>query len=123
MNALKENYEISEDWDGEKNIGLTVDWDYENGKVHLSMPGYVERALKQFQHDQPKRRQDSPYPWNPPKYGQKTQYAEAEDESPQLGKEEKKFIQRVIGHVTAPHTMQWQCEPYTTQRSHPAKPW
>ena len=30
MNTLKGNYEISEDWDGEKYIGLTIDWDYEN---------------------------------------------------------------------------------------------
>jgi len=41
-------------------IGLTVDWDYKMGKVHLSMPGYVTKALRQFNHEPPKRRQDSP---------------------------------------------------------------
>ena len=46
MNALKEDYEISEDWEGAKCIGLTVDWDYERGEVHLSMPGYVTKALQ-----------------------------------------------------------------------------
>jgi len=30
MNALKENYGITEDWDSEKYIGLTIDWDCEN---------------------------------------------------------------------------------------------
>ena len=46
MNALKEDYEISEDWEGEKYIGLTIDWDYENGEVHVSMPGYMTKALQ-----------------------------------------------------------------------------
>ena len=67
MNVLKETYEISEDWEGEKYIGLTFDWDYDGEEVHISMPGYVAKALKQFQHEKPKRRQDSPYPWTPPK--------------------------------------------------------
>ena len=61
------------------------------------MPGYVAKALNQFQHEKPKRRQDSPYPWTPPKYGAKVQYAEGEDESPPLGKEEKRFVQQVTG--------------------------
>ena len=46
MNALKEDYEISENWHGEKYIGLTFDWDYDRGEVHISMPGYVAKALK-----------------------------------------------------------------------------
>ena len=95
MNALKENYEISEDWEGEMYIGLTFDWDYDEGEVHISMPGYVAKALKQFQHEKPKRRQDSPCPWTPPKYGAKVQYTEGDDESPPLDKEKKRFIQQV----------------------------
>ena len=46
MNVLKETYEISEDWEGEKYIGLTFDWDYDGEEVHISMPGYVAKALK-----------------------------------------------------------------------------
>jgi hypothetical protein len=61
--------------EGKKYIGLTIDWDYENGKVHVSMPGYVSKALKQFDHKTPRKKQDSPYPWNTPKYGEKIQYA------------------------------------------------
>ena len=47
-----------------KYIGLTVDWDYKKGEVHISMSGYVEKALKQFQHKPPRRKQDSPYTKN-----------------------------------------------------------
>ncbi|KAL7480508.1 LOW QUALITY PROTEIN: hypothetical protein ACHAW6_006199, partial [Cyclotella cf. meneghiniana] len=39
--ALKENYTISVDWEGEKYVGLKLDWDYDKRKVPLSMPGYV----------------------------------------------------------------------------------
>jgi hypothetical protein len=52
INILKEHYEISEDWLGSKYIGINFDWDYENRRVHLSMPGYIEKALKRFWHQQ-----------------------------------------------------------------------
>ena len=29
ISVLKEHYEISEDWEGKKYVGLTFDWDYE----------------------------------------------------------------------------------------------
>ncbi len=55
METLKQNYKITEDWSGSKYIGLTFDWDYENRKVHLSMPGYVQKSLKRFEHTAPKK--------------------------------------------------------------------
>ena len=37
------------DWlRGEKYIGLTLDWDYQEGKVHFSMAEYVEKSLSKF---------------------------------------------------------------------------
>ena len=44
--VLKEHYEIEEDWSGSKYIGLTLDWDYQRGQVHLSMPSYVSKLYK-----------------------------------------------------------------------------
>ncbi len=32
-------------WKGEQYCGLTLKWDYEGKKVHVSMPGYVTKAL------------------------------------------------------------------------------
>ena len=46
VDTLEENYEISEDWEGKKYCGLTLEWDYEARKVHVSMPGYVQDALQ-----------------------------------------------------------------------------
>ena len=73
MAVLKEHYTVTEDWGGTKYIGITLDWDYEGRKVHLSLPGYNTKALKRFNHEPPSKRQDSPYPHTPPKYGAKLQ--------------------------------------------------
>jgi hypothetical protein len=61
------------------------------------MPGYVKKALKRFQHEAPSKPQNQPHPHIPPKYGAKVQYAEPEDTSPKLNKDEKRFIQEVTG--------------------------
>jgi hypothetical protein len=45
INMLKELYEVKEDWEGQQYLGITLDWDYKNCDVHLSMPEYVEHAL------------------------------------------------------------------------------
>jgi hypothetical protein len=46
INILKQHYEISEEWTGTKYIGITFEWDYTNKMVHLSMPGYISKALQ-----------------------------------------------------------------------------
>ena len=50
LNALKKDYIASEDWEGMKYLGLTIEWNYKNGQVHLWMPGYVSKALLRFEH-------------------------------------------------------------------------
>ena len=35
LSILKEHYEILEEWSGSKFIGLTVEWDYRNKRVHV----------------------------------------------------------------------------------------
>jgi len=48
ISVLKEHYSIDTDWDGTRYLGLTLDWDYVGGKVHLSMPGYIKRFFTTF---------------------------------------------------------------------------
>ena len=43
--VVEKHYEITADWKGKKYIRITLDWDYERRRVHLSMPGYVKAAL------------------------------------------------------------------------------
>ena len=46
MSVLRNSYTIMHEWKGKKYIGITLDWDYEQRQVHLSMPGYIEKALQ-----------------------------------------------------------------------------
>jgi hypothetical protein len=41
------------DREATKYIGLTIEWDYENGKVHMHMPGYLAKATTCFKHETP----------------------------------------------------------------------
>jgi len=96
--TLEEKYKVTLEWDGRRYIGITLDWDYKRRQVHLhlSMPGYIKKALKQFKHERCKL-QHQPYPSAIIKYGAKTQYATAKSTSLQLDKHGKKFIQQVCG--------------------------
>ncbi len=71
--VLKLHYKLTCDWTGTCYIGITLDWDYKKRQVHLSMPNYVKRALKQFQHIAGTLQQ-SPYPSVPIQYGANPQH-------------------------------------------------
>ena len=97
--VLESYYPLSTNWTGDRYIGIHLDWDYRNRKVHLSMPGYKDRALKQLQHKMPTEPQHSPFPTKPIKYGAKKQYATQESTAPPLDQKGKKFIQQVCGKL------------------------
>ena len=97
IQALKQDYEIEEDWEGTRYLGITLDWDYKKREVHLSMPGYVERALARFGHLIPKIPQHQPHKHTVPTYGATIQYAKDRDVTNLLSKEDKKYIQQVLG--------------------------
>jgi hypothetical protein len=46
IKTLKADYKIDEDWKGERYLG-PIDWDYTKREVHLTKPGYVDKALWQ----------------------------------------------------------------------------
>ena len=80
LNCIRKNYEITVDHGGTRYLGITLEWDYVNRKVHLLMPGYVPKVLKRFKHKPPLKPQDQPYPHvPPPDYGAKIQYAKTAD--------------------------------------------
>ena len=95
MSVLQESYAITPEWKEEKYIGITLGWDYEQRQVHLSMPGYVEKALQQFNHPYPTKQQDLPYPHTPVKYRAKIQYAKTPVDTQSVSEVDKKFIQQV----------------------------
>jgi hypothetical protein len=97
MSTLKQLYSVSEDWDGARYCGLTLDWDYANRTVDISIPGYIERALMRFEHPPPTRPQHSPHAWTKPTYGAAIQYAPIHDNSAALDAKDTKRVQEVLG--------------------------
>jgi hypothetical protein len=94
---LKEHYKCSQDWGGARYLRMTINWDYINKSVHVSMLDYVPEALIRFQHTPLAKPQHQPYPHIKPMYGVTKQYAETIDTSPPLSKEDKKYVQEVVG--------------------------
>ena len=117
MKTLKKYFPVTEDWKGNRYIGITLDWDYQKRQVHLTMPGYVQKALKQFQHEKPTKQQDSPFPYVEPTYGAKKQYAKATSTSPKLDKKGKCFIKQVCGNFSILWTSCRQHSPHADQRN------
>ena len=71
INAVKDHYEVTVDWEGKLYIGMNLNWQYDKGYVDVSMNGYARRALDKFGHKPPSRPQHAPHPYNAPVYGSK----------------------------------------------------
>jgi hypothetical protein len=84
MASITNNYDISSDWTGSAYCSLKLDWDYINGTVDLSMPGYLKADLHKYQHPSPTHPEHAPHQWNLPVYGAKKQYVEDTQDSPPL---------------------------------------
>jgi hypothetical protein len=84
MTTLQHLYTGSEDWTGTCYCDLTLTWDYANGTVDLSIPGYIAHALKRFEHQSPLIAQHAPHAWLKPTYGGAKQHLTPPlcDESP-----------------------------------------
>ena len=61
IQMLKKNYDILIDRTGKNYCGLTFEWHYKEGFVDVSMPMYVQKALKKFLHPTPQRPQYAPH--------------------------------------------------------------
>jgi hypothetical protein len=95
IESLCKYYKVKVTLDGKDFFKIELDWDYENGKVHLSMAPYLKKALLQSDNIAPSKHQDSPYP-HLTQIRSKTQYAEY-DQSPPVGPQEQMHFQRSNG--------------------------
>ena len=50
LSALRALYEITVDYHGSRFLGISINWDYQNGTVDISMPKYITKILTRFQH-------------------------------------------------------------------------
>jgi hypothetical protein len=97
LHALQQYYTISTDLTGTSYIGLTIEWDYVQRTVDISMPGFIERALQRFNHPLPGRPQHSPHRAPRPIYGKDQQLTPKPDVTPLLDAADNKRIQEIIG--------------------------
>ena len=99
ISALQTNYETTIDWSGSLYCGLNLKWNYEKGFVDVSMDGYVQRALRRFQHVPSSTRcQHAPHPWQRPSYGRQTpQSPTSHPVSPPLDDAGTRRIQAITG--------------------------
>jgi hypothetical protein len=75
------NYQLSIDGEGSRYCSLTLKWDYKARTCDISMPGFIERALKRFNLPAPARPELSPNPWERPNCGAKSQLTPVLDTS------------------------------------------
>jgi hypothetical protein len=97
-NALLQTYELTTDWTATVYSGMTLKWDYKNGTINISMPGYVSNVLSKFQQDAPKHPQHTPSRYVTPMYGAKARYG-TKDETLPLMSTKCLTIQKVTGSV------------------------
>jgi hypothetical protein len=88
---------MSSDWNGTAYCGLTLDWNYQDRTVDLSMPVYIKAALHKYQHPAPARPEHSPHTWNPPIYGAKTQFVSDPTPSPAISDKDVNKLQQLTG--------------------------
>ena len=96
IEAVRKKYPFKIDWEGKQYIGIHLTWDYIRREVRTAMNGYVEQALKEFEHLTPKQHYNAPSKIERPDYGQKVQYVKL-DHSPAITAHQVKFIQKVTG--------------------------
>jgi hypothetical protein len=99
ITTLRKHYKLSEDWEGALYCGITLDWDYQNRTLDISMPNYVSKLLTKFQHKAPNRPQHSPHRAPPKKYGTAAHDPIPPDTTPPINAPRIKTIQQVIGGI------------------------
>ena len=60
---------MSTEWESKNVIGLTIEQEYKNRHVDISMPDYISKSLERFQHPKPKKPQYALHRWTTPAYG------------------------------------------------------
>jgi hypothetical protein len=99
ITTLRKHYKLSEDWTGSLYCGITLDWDYTNRTLDISMPGYIIKLRAKFDHQKPTKPQNSPHRAPKKQYGKSAQDPIPPNLTPPINAARIKVIQQVIGGV------------------------
>ena len=53
INTINKHYTCSEEWTGTLYCGITLDWNYKQHYLDISMPKYIPKLLQRFKHNAP----------------------------------------------------------------------
>ncbi len=98
--SLKANYALTVDWTRNLYCGISLDWDYVNRWVDISMPGYIKKKLQEYKHVIPSRIQMCPYSPEPKNFESEAQAPFPPDASPKLDEKGIKRIQKIVGSIS-----------------------
>jgi len=84
MAVIGKKYNFTVDWTGSKYLGMTITCDEKKRalEITLSMPGYVQAALKRFQVIRRSNPTHSPAPFEAPTYGKSIHYVTYDNFAP-----------------------------------------
>ncbi len=71
IDSLKLTYKLTKDWTGNSYCGITLEWDYVNRHMDISMPNYIKKKLQEYGHVTPTCIHSCSYHPEPKKMGQK----------------------------------------------------
>ena len=97
--VLEKYYKMSIDWTGGLYCGVTLEWNYEEKYVDLSMPCYIDKVREGFQHNLPTRPQHYPYHPQPKKHGTVSQDPIDPDLTELIDNKRKTRIQQIVGMI------------------------
>ena len=99
LDLLKKYHGVQFDMYGTKFAGIDIKWDYTNGRCRISMDGYIDTLLINFDHPRRTIPRLSPYKCVPIAYGSKTQLLPEIDTSELLDDTRKLRIQEIVGSL------------------------
>ncbi len=124
INVLKQLYEVHENWEGDAYLGYAIARDRQNRTLSLSLPGYVDKALKRF--NVPKTRgARTPVIYTPPLYGNQEHQGKTNMvEYTLLNDSDKKRVEQIVGVFlyyarALDPTMLYACNKISTQQANP----
>ena len=100
IKTLEANYDkMLVDWEGKLYCGITLEWNYEEAFLDISMPGYIDKLRARYKYEMPSWLQHSPYKAPPKVYGKAAQSTIPDDVTAKLDEKRVKAIQQVVGGV------------------------
>ncbi len=99
IDSMKTTYTLTEDWTGNSYCGITLEWEYVNRHVDISMPNYIKKKLQEYGHIIPTHIHSCPYHPEPKRFGSEAQAPLPPNATPELDKMGIKRVQQIVGSI------------------------